>query len=70
MIMYLVGRFNRDYYNFSNNENPMSLVGLVEEISKSHLQSCVSDEDYQVINLITREYFDPKQNKWVKIGRF
>ena len=68
--MYLVGRFNRDYYDFSSNENPMSLVGLVEEISKSHLQSAASDEDYQVINLITREYFDPKQNKWVKIGRF
>lgn len=68
--MYLIGRFNRDYYSFSNNENPLGLVGLVEEISKSHLQSASSDEDYQVINLITREYFDPKQNKWVKIQKF
>lgn len=68
--MYLVGRFNRVYYSFSNNENPLGSVGLVEDITKSHLKEAASDEDYQVINLITREYFDPKQNKWVKIQKF
>jgi len=70
MIMYLVGTFNRDYYNFSGNDNPMSLVGLKDEITRETLQKAAQDDDYQVINLITREYFDPKQNKWVKIGRF
>lgn len=68
--MYLVGTFNRDYYDFSSNDNPMSLVGLKEEITRETLQKVAQDDDYQVINLITREYFDPKQNKWVKIGRF
>lgn len=50
--MYLVGRFNRDYYDFSENKNPLSLVGLVEEITKAHLRSASTDEDYQVIDLI------------------
>lgn len=68
--MYLVGNFNRDYYETFSNENPMSLVGLKEEITLETLQKAAQDDDYQVINLITREYFDPKQNKWVKIGRF
>ena len=68
--MYLVGRFNRDYYDFSENENPLALVGVVEEISKSHLVSAQQDEDYQVIDLIKREYYDPKQNKWIKIQKF
>jgi hypothetical protein len=68
--MYLVGRFNREYYAHSNNENPLALVGIVEEISKAHLINASQDDDYQVINLITREYYDPKQNKWIKIQKF
>jgi hypothetical protein len=69
-MSYLVGRFSRDYFDFTNNDNPMSLVGMVEEISKSHLVSAQQDDDYQVINLITREYYDPKKNLWVKIQKF
>ena len=68
--MYLIGVFNRDYFDFTSNDNPMSLVGLEEEITRETLQKAAQDDDYQVINLITREYFDPKQNKWIKIGRF
>ena len=69
-MSYLVGRFNRDYYSFGDGENPMESVGVVEEISKSHLANAASEDDYQVVNLITKEYFDPKQNKWVKIQKF
>lgn len=68
--MYLVGRFNRDYFEYSQNENPMSLVGIVEEVTKKHLQSAAEDEDYQVVDLIQRAYFDPKKNAWVKIQKF
>jgi len=69
-MSYLVGRFNRDYYEISNNENPLSAIGIVEEISKGHLVDAQNDDDYQVINLITREYYDPKKNSWVKIQKF
>ena len=69
-MAYLVGRFDRDYNSFGDNQNPMGLVGIVEEIGKSHLTSAAQDEDYQVINLITKEYFDPKQNAWIKIQQF
>lgn len=68
--MFLVGRFERDYFEISNNENPMSLVGIVTEVTKSHLQSAARDDGYQVIDLINRKYFDPKQNKWIEIQRF
>lgn len=67
--MYLVGTFDRSDSSFSN-DNPMSLVGLREEITKEHLQRAVQDSSYQVIDLIKREYFDPKGNKWVKIQNF
>jgi hypothetical protein len=69
-MSYLVGKFNRDYFDSSENENPLNTVGIVEEISKAHLIDAQGDEDYQVINLITREYYDPKKNKWVKIQKF
>ena len=69
-MSYLVGRFNRDYYDFSQNENPLSTVGIIEEISKANLIDAQQDEDYQVINLITREYYDPKKNQWIKIQKF
>ena len=68
--MYLIGQFNRDYFDFSSNENPMSLVGLVEKLTKEHLVKASQDDDYQVINLYTSEYYDPKSNKWIKLGKF
>ena len=68
--MYLIGKFNRDYFDFTSNDNPMSLIGLKDEISREILQKVTEDDEYQVINLITKEYFEPKQNKWVKIEWF
>ena len=68
--MYLIGIFNRDYFDFSSNENPMSLVGLVEKLTKEYLVKASQEDDYQVINLYTKEYYDPKNNKWIKLGKF
>lgn len=68
--MYLVGIFNRDYSVFSENKNPLSLVGLVEEITKANLQRASTEDDYQVIDLIQRKYFDPKQNAWIALQKF
>ena len=67
--MYLVGTFQRDYFSFTTNENPLSLVFVKEEITKDDLMKASKDEDYQVINFIKREYYDPKQNKWVSITK-
>ncbi len=69
-MSYLVGRFTRDYFSFTNNDNPLSTVGIIDEISKTHLVNAQNDDDYQVINLITREYYDPKKNSWVKLQNF
>lgn len=68
--MYLVGTFDRDYYDLTDNSNPMCLVGLKLEITREILQKVAQDDDYQVINLLTQEYFDPKQNIWIKIQMF
>lgn len=69
-MSYLIGTFKRDYFELFDNENPLSVVGIVDEIKKENLVSAQKDEDYQVINLITREYYDPKQNKWIPINRW
>lgn len=68
--MYIVGTFNRNYFDIGDDSNPMGLVGFVNEITKDHLQRAASEDDYQVINILKREYFDPKQNKWVEITDF
>ena len=69
-MSYLIGTFKRDYYDFTENKNPMSVVGIIDVVEKDHLVKAQQDEDYQVINLITREYYDPKQNQWIKIQNF
>lgn len=69
-MSYLIGNFTRDYFDISENTQPMALVGIVDEIKKENLVRAQGDDDYQVINLITREYYDPKQNKWVPINRW
>lgn len=71
-MSYLIGTFKRDYFDFSANENPMSLVGIIDDdkLAKEHLLKAKADDDYQIINLITREYYDSNQNKWIKIQNF
>lgn len=68
--MYIVGTFKREYFDFGLDDEPMSLVGVVSEITKTHLQRAVEDEDYQVIDVLNRKYYDPKQNKWVNLKDF
>lgn len=65
-MSYLVGRFSRDGYY----DNTLFGAGIVENISKQHLVDAQSDEDYQVINLATLEYYEPKKNEWLKVQRF
>jgi len=60
--MYLVGTFTRDYYETMSNDKPMSMVFFRENITKDHLQNAAEQEDYQVINLNDKTYFDPKSN--------
>jgi len=67
--MYLVGTFTRDYYEHMSNDEPMSSVFLKENITRDHLRNAAEQEDYQVINLDERTYFDPKKNAWVKLNK-
>ena len=65
--MFLVGRFKREYFTSFDTNNPMNEVKVTDNVTRDHLVNAASDEDYQVINLSSMEYFDPKQNKWLKI---
>lgn len=65
-MSFLVGRFTRDNYS----DGSLFGAGIVENISKQHLIDAKSDEDYQVINLATLEYYEPKKNEWLKLQSF
>jgi hypothetical protein len=65
--MYLIGKTTRDDWW---EDGPMAEAGLINKITKDHLAKARDDEDYNVINLITREYYNPKQNSWVKFEVF
>ena len=67
--MYIVGTFKRDYFSFGDNDKPMSLVFLRETITKDDLVRASQDDDYQVIDLIQRKYYDPKKNVWLPIEK-
>lgn len=67
--MYIVGTFKRDYFDHSNNDKPMSLVFLRETITKDDLVRASQDDEYQVIDLIQRKYYDPKKNEWLPIEK-
>ena len=64
--MYLVGTFEREYYDFGDYE-PMEYMEFKAEIERSDLVKSSQDENFQVINILKKEYYDPKSNKWVKI---
>lgn len=65
--MYLVGNFRRDYFEVFENKNPMPLVFFKLNISQKDLISAKNDDEYQVVNLSERTYYDPKSNKWIPI---
>lgn len=60
--MYLKGNFERKSWPM---DNPMTIT-LSSICTKEDLIACKNNETYQVINIIEREYFDPKRNVWVK----
>jgi|TARA_B110000211_G_C13839996_1_gene447445 hypothetical protein len=66
-MSYLVGTFQRHHSELFNDDDPFYETKIVDNVDRSHLMSAKNDDDYQVINLITREYYNPKINKWVKI---
>jgi len=43
---------------------------IISKLTKDHLIKARENEEYQVINLITREYYDPAKNQWVKIKEY
>ena len=69
--MFLVGVLRREYSDIGSNSNPMIGAFLTEDLDavKKRLAEAASDDDYQVINLTTLEYFDPKANRWIKIEK-
>ena len=68
-MSYIVGTFQRHHSEIFENDDPFYETKIVDEITREHLLKAKNDDDYQVINLITREYYDPKKNQWVKIKR-
>jgi hypothetical protein len=68
-MSYLVGTFKRHHSEIFQDDDPFYETKIVDEVSREHLLKAKGDDDYQVINLITREYYDPKKNIWVKIKR-
>lgn len=68
-MSYIVGTFQRHHSEIFEDDDPFYETKIVDEITKDHLLKAKNDDDYQVINLITREYYDPKKNQWVKIKR-
>jgi len=65
--MYFIGTFNRSYSTLFGNDDPMPLVFLKDDITKDDLVKAAQNTDYQIIDVATRSYYDPKQNKWIKI---
>ena len=68
-MSYIVGTFQRHHSEIFEDDDPFYETKIVDEITREHLLKAKNDDDYQVINLITREYYDPKKNQWVKIKR-
>lgn len=68
-MSYIVGTFHRHHTDLFLDTDPFYETEIVDEITKEHLVKAKDDNDYQVINLITREYYDPIKNQWVKINR-
>ena len=66
--MYMVGYFNRNYWNLSSNNDPMELTYVKNNITKDDLIK-TKEDDYQVIDLENLKYYDPKQNRWVDLEK-
>ena len=65
--MYIVGEFTRHHSDMFDDSNPLEFVKYVEELTREDLLKTKGDDGFQVINILTKEYYDPKQNKWIKL---
>ena len=61
---YLVGVLQRSDYSFS--DNAMNEAHISNVIEKQDLIKAKQDENYQVINLATQEFYNPENNNWEK----
>ncbi len=67
-MAYLIGILQRHHSEIFNVDDPFYEASIVEEVTREHLLKAKNDDDYQVINLITKQYYNPKKNEWVKIN--
>ncbi len=68
-MSFLVGTFRREYAIYDGGANPLSDVSVVEEYTKEHLVLARKDDNYQVIDLVRKQYFDPNRNEWVNLKK-
>ena len=61
-MKYLIGDFSE-----MRDDDPINPPTLKGDVSKEDLVRTSKDEDYQVINLEEKTYFNPKENKWIKL---
>jgi hypothetical protein len=66
-MSFIVGVFYRHESSRLNNTDPMYEVQVVEDIEREHFGRCRNEDNYQIINTYTHQYFDPNNNTWVKI---
>lgn len=66
---YLVGTFERFDTEFFENDDPLMGTRLVDKIDKSHLVKAKQDTNYQVIDLQTMQFYNPKTNNWEPIRK-
>jgi len=67
--MYLIGNFKRRHTYSFKDDNPMDETKIVNNISREDLAKAKDDDDFQIINLLKHEFYDPKKNIWQKINR-
>ena len=61
-MTYIVGRFERY-------EDGM-YAGTVSKLTKDHLVKCKEDDEYHIIAIANREYFDPHSNSWKPLPNY
>ena len=70
-MSYLIGNFTRSHFEWDKEDKDpfYGQIKIIDDITREHLGKAKDDDSYQIINLITREYFNPASNKWIKIKR-
>ena len=67
--MYLVGTFKRFYHNRVSNHDPLKDVRVAKEVTHDDFLRSALHDNYQIINLETEEYYNPKQATWIKLNK-